>query len=198
MPYHSPHGGEHHGDGWNHGGDHGHGHDHDGHHHHYGFYGVYGWGGYPYWPWYGWGYPYLTSYWPSYWNTSDDYDSQPASNYAASQYPEYSPGPYEETEPQQPEPEQPSYTPWPYARPAPSAVPESPGSPSPSIEAPVTLIFKDGRPNQQIHNYLLTAGTLSVLDQHRRDIPVDQIDLAATAKVNRDAGVEFSVPGNGR
>ena len=145
--------------------------------------------GYPYWPWYGWGYPYLTSYWPSYWNTSDDYASQPASNYAASQYPEYTPAPYEETEP-----EQPSSTPWPYSRPAPSAAPEASATPAPSSEAPVTLVFKDGRPNQQIHNYLLTAGTLSVLDQHRREIPVDQIDLAATANVNREAGVEFSLP----
>jgi hypothetical protein len=42
---------------------------------------------------------------------------------------------------------------------------------------------------------LLTVNTLTVLDQHRRDIPVDQIDLNATAKVNLQAGVEFSLPG---
>jgi hypothetical protein len=196
MPYHSPHGGEHHGDGWNHGGhDGGHGHDHDGHHHHYGYYGVYGWAGYPWWPYYGWGYPYLSSYWPSYWYSSDNYDSQPASNYAASQYPEYAPGPYEETQPdqapEQPQPEEPSYTPWPYSKPAPD-VPQA--AAAPSSAAPVTLVFKDGRPNERIQNYLLTAKTLSVLDQHRREIPVDQIDLGATAMVNRDAGVEFAVP----
>jgi hypothetical protein len=204
MPYHSPHGGQHHGDGWNHGG-HGYGYGHDGHHHHYGFYGTYGWIGYPYWPWYGWGYPYLTSYWPSYWNTSDDNDSQPASNYAASQYPEYTPAPYEEMQPEQPAPEppapeqqqqpgRPSYTPWPYSRPAPSAAAEPPSAPTPSRDAALTLVFKDGRPNQQIHNYLLTPSTLSVLDQGRRDIPMDQIDVAATARLNREAGVEFSLP----
>ena len=63
---------------------------------------------------------------------------------------------------------------------------------------PVTLVFKDGRPPQQIHNYLLTATTLSVLDQRRQEIPVDQIDLAATAKVNRAAGASFALPGGSR
>jgi hypothetical protein len=197
MPYHSPRSGDHHGDGWDHRGhDGGHGHDHDGHHHyHYGFYGAYGWVGYPYWPWYGWGYPYL----PSYWNSSYDYDSEPASNYAASQYPEYTPAPYQEAqpEPEQEEPDQPASTPWPYSRPAPSGSP-APATSAPSSEAPVTLVFKDGRPNEQIHNYLLTANTLSVLDLHRRDIPVEQIDLGATAKVNRDVGVEFTLPGDER
>jgi hypothetical protein len=41
---------------------------------------------------------------------------------------------------------------------------------------------------------LLTAHTLTVLDPQRRDIPVDQIDLAATSRANREAGVEFALP----
>jgi hypothetical protein len=44
---------------------------------------------------------------------------------------------------------------------------------------------------------MVTATTLSVLDQQYRAIPVDQIDLAATAKANRDAGVDFSLPSGG-
>ena len=74
-----------------------------------------------------------------------------------------------------------------------------------SVEAPhpssylesedaVTLVFKDGRPSEQIHNYILTRTTLYVRDQHHRDIPLDQLDFAATQKLNRDAGVDFQLP----
>jgi hypothetical protein len=58
----------------------------------------------------------------------------------------------------------------------------------------VTVIFKDGRPKEQIHNYLLTATTLTVLDQKYREIPVDQINLDATEATNRADGVDFRVP----
>lgn len=188
IPYHSPNGGDHHGwdhDGWDH---------HDGHHH-WSVYGIYGWGA-PLWPGWGWGYPYLL---PSYLDYPDSYDSQPDAYAGASQsYPSYEDnGPYEaQPRDQYGPPPSGSYTPWPYgSQPAPSrAEPSSPPLP----ESPVTLVFKDGRPPQQIHNYLLTATTLSVLDQRRQDIPVDQIDVAATAKVNRDAGVSFALPGGSR
>jgi hypothetical protein len=66
-------------------------------------------------------------------------------------------------------------------------------APAPASEEAVTLIFKDGRPPEQIHNYLLTRSTLYVGDQHRA-IPTDQLDLVATAKVNREAGVDFQLP----
>jgi hypothetical protein len=59
----------------------------------------------------------------------------------------------------------------------------------------VTLVFKDGRPAEHIHNYILTRTTLSILDQHHRDIPIDELDLAATQKANRDSGVDFQLPG---
>ncbi len=64
----------------------------------------------------------------------------------------------------------------------------------PQNEDAVTLVFRDGRPSEQIHNYALTRTTLYVLDEHRRDISVDELDLDATAKVNRDAGVDFQLP----
>jgi hypothetical protein len=41
----------------------------------------------------------------------------------------------------------------------------------------------------------LTPTILYILDQHRQEIPIDHLDLAATEKVNRDAGVDFSLPG---
>jgi hypothetical protein len=65
---------------------------------------------------------------------------------------------------------------------------------APANEDAVTLIFKDGRPSEQIHNYALTRTTLFVLDERHQDIPVEEIDLGATAKVNREAGVEFQLP----
>ena len=67
-------------------------------------------------------------------------------------------------------------------------------SPEPEAESAVTLVFKDGRPVEQIHNYILTRTMLYVRDEHRRDIPVDQLDQAATEKVNRDAGGDFQLP----
>jgi hypothetical protein len=65
---------------------------------------------------------------------------------------------------------------------------------TPEKEDAITLLFKDGRPPEQIHNYLLTRTTLYVRDQQRRDIALDQLDLAATQKVNHDAGVDFQLP----
>jgi hypothetical protein len=90
-------------------------------------------------------------------------------------------------------PPYPSYLSYPQA---PAA---APGAVSPAVsEDAVTLIFKDGRPPEQIRNFILTPGTLYVGGDHRREISVDQIDLAATAKVNRDAGVEFQLPAASR
>ena len=89
--------------------------------------------------------------------------------------------------PEQPAPD--AYRP-PYGAAAPAPGPEN-------VDA-VTLVFKDGRPSEEIHNYLLTRTTLYVRDQRRREIPVDEIDLAATQRVNRAAGVEFQLPGGAK
>lgn len=59
----------------------------------------------------------------------------------------------------------------------------------------VTLILKNGHPPETIHNYILTANTLTVLDHGYRQIPVDQIDLPATEAANRANGINFHVPG---
>ena len=58
----------------------------------------------------------------------------------------------------------------------------------------VTLIFKDGRAPEKIYNYALTRTTLYVTDAKRQEIPVAALDLAATEKVNRAAGVRFELP----
>jgi len=115
----------------------------------------------------------------------------------------------------QPEPaaEQPNYQPDQYqsppveqseAAPAPAPVyrpayrPRQASAPAPAPEPgpALTLVFKDGRPNEQIQNYMLTRTTLYVQDQRFRPIPVDQLDLAAMTKINSDTGVEFKLPGS--
>jgi len=65
----------------------------------------------------------------------------------------------------------------------PSIGPSS-SSPAPQNEDAVMLVFKDGRPSLEIHNYALTPTTLYVLDQPRRNITVDEIDLAQASTFN--------------
>ncbi len=60
--------------------------------------------------------------------------------------------------------------------------------------SPVTLVFKDGRPRETIHNYALTRTTLYVADARHQEIPVAALDMAATERVNRAAGVSFELP----
>jgi hypothetical protein len=67
-------------------------------------------------------------------------------------------------------------------------------TPSPQSNEVVTFVFKDGRPSIQIHNYLLTRDTLYVGDRRPSEIPVDQLDVDATVKANREAGVDFRLP----
>ena len=128
-------------------------------------------------------YPADYSYNPYY----DDPAAQPGYNPSAGPY---NPPP-DPNEPEAP----PAYTPWPESSPAPSTSSEPPSAAAVVENTPVTLVFKDGRPPEQIHNYLMTPTTLSVLDRQAPRIPVDQIDLPATAAVNRETGVEFTLPG---
>jgi hypothetical protein len=59
-------------------------------------------------------------------------------------------------------------------------------------EQPLTVIFKSGRAPIEVQNYLMTAKVLTDLDsEHYEQIPLDQIDLAATQNFNRAAGVDF-------
>jgi hypothetical protein len=59
----------------------------------------------------------------------------------------------------------------------------------------VTLLYKDGRPEERIQNYALTRTTLFVLDgRSSREIALDELDLPRTEEANRDAGVPFDLP----
>ena len=64
-----------------------------------------------------------------------------------------------------------------------------------TVQPVVTLVFKDHRANQQIRNYLINGDTLTVWDQTPHAIALDQLDLVATEKLNREAGVDLSLPG---
>lgn len=86
---------------------------------------------------------------------------------------------------QAPQPRRSTYAPW--TEPVQSAA-------ATAHDTPVTLIFKDGRPPEQIHNYLLTSNQLTVMDERYREIPLEQINMAATEAVNRSAGIDFHVP----
>ena len=133
----------------------------------------------------GYGYPGLLSPYPLAYPYDMGYDDTGYDNSANSQNPT----------PQGPD------GPYGYAESAPQELPPYPPPPDQAQPTPVpqraeavTLVFKDGRPSEQIHNYILTQTTLYVRDQHPRDIPTDQLDLIATAKVNQAAGVDFQVP----
>jgi len=98
-------------------------------------------------------------------------------------------------QPDQPDDQEPP--PWPGT---PYAAPPVQSSPAPTSDSEdaVTIIFKDGRPPEQIRNYILTRDTLYVGDRYHRQIPVDQLDLPATVQVNRDLGADFHLPSASR
>jgi hypothetical protein len=58
-----------------------------------------------------------------------------------------------------------------------------------------TLIFKDGRPSMEVHNYALTASTLYALDgESHQEIPLSLLNVPATVEANRTAGIDFALP----
>lgn len=157
----------------------------------------------PYWGWgypyaYGWGYPYYGLGYSGFFNDSDNYDSQQPSYYVAPQ--DYYNVPYQQPQPEDQQQQQPpeSYPQQPQQpvpqQPSGSRAPYSGAQAPPPGSQALTVVFKDDRPPEHVYNYLLTANTLTVLDQNRHDIPVDEINLEATAQVNIQAGVEFSLP----
>lgn len=66
--------------------------------------------------------------------------------------------------------------------------------PVPRRERLTTIVYRDGRPPEQIRNYALTRSALLVTGPEMREIPLDEIDLPATERVNRAAGVDFRLP----
>lgn len=85
--------------------------------------------------------------------------------------------------------------PWPSAPPSGAAGANSQLQSSPPLtDSGIILIFKDGRAPLHAHNYVLTQNSIFVGDARGVTIPISQLDLDATAKANRDAGVDFQIP----
>ena len=58
---------------------------------------------------------------------------------------------------------------------------------------PTVLVFRDGH-REEIANYAIMGSTLFVLSGPRARIPVAELDIPATERVNQDRGVDFKVP----
>ncbi|MGB6773124.1 MAG: hypothetical protein WBE45_02010 [Terriglobales bacterium] len=72
---------------------------------------------------------------------------------------------------------------------------EARNHPKAGMEPATALVFRDQHV-EEVHNYAIAGGTLWVLnDQAAKKIPLDQLDLPATTKMNDDRGVDFQVPG---
>jgi hypothetical protein len=148
----------------------------------------------PYIPNYGLGFPYggySVGWLPDFLGYPDSSFDDNSDDAAAPQQPQesYPPDQYQPPPVDQPDPTAAlAYRPS-YQRPQQTAT-------DPEPDPPVTLVFKDGRPNEQIQNYMLTRTTVYVQGPRLRLIPVDQLNLAAMNKINSDAGVEFKLPGS--
>jgi hypothetical protein len=138
---------------------------------------------------YGGRYPYVAATWiaPDYLAFPDDFDDSYASD---GQLENYAPA---DTYVAAAPPQEPEYAGDASGYEQPSQPYRAPQAPRP--EKTTTLVFKDGRPNEQIHNYMLTRDTLTVINGDQlHDVAVADLDLAATEKVNRAAGVTFKLP----
>ena len=157
------------------------------------------------------GYPYGLGFygddWDDGYDTSDSTNSQDAPYYAPDQYNGFDPQAQDQGYAQVQQPQA-----WPPEQgnssgPGQGMAQPNPGTPyrpyygetrPVSNQAPqpvVTLVFKDHRPNQQIRNYLVNGDTLTVWDQHPHEIALDQLDIAATEKINHDSGTDLFLPG---
>jgi hypothetical protein len=71
---------------------------------------------------------------------------------------------------------------------------EARNQPKPVQEATTALVFRDQHV-LEVRNYAISGGTLWVLnDQAAKKIPLAQLDIDATIKMNDERGVDFQVP----
>lgn len=150
---------------------------------------------YPAWP--GYTYPYLID--PGFydWGDSDDsaYEQGSASPNYPAPYPEQGYGAPEGFPPQSESEELP-----PPSGPRQQFTTAGSTTPYPSpFEQSLTVIFKGGRAPATMQNYMMTTTVLTDLDSHHYEqIPLDQIDVAATQRANRANGVDFQIPSASR
>jgi hypothetical protein len=156
--------------------------------------------GYPY---YGYGYGYYggLAYDTSYYDSSYGSDEALHQRQVASQVDQLSREVQDLREELRARSEQPAYAPPPAASSSevqPKAVGKAPGTsanaPPALTELPTVLVFRDQR-IQEVKNYAIIGKNLVVVaDQRQRKIPLADLDLAATTKLNEERGVDFQVP----
>jgi hypothetical protein len=78
---------------------------------------------------------------------------------------------------------------------APAPPPEAfPSKAEPLPPTPTTLAFRNGR-TEQVFNYAIVGGVLWIInEQEARKVPLSELDLAATKKVNAEHGTNFPIP----
>jgi hypothetical protein len=133
------------------------------------------------------------------WDWVDDSDNEQPSGAAAR--PDYAPQqPYDEAPYDEgyPPPPPPGYSQEGFPLPPQNNAPQSNAAQSNGLDhPPVTLVFNDGRPPEKVKSYLLTGSSIFVADPgHQRKIPIAELDLPATIEQNREAGVDFQIPGS--
>jgi hypothetical protein len=147
--------------------------------HHHGFYGRRGF--YPY-------YPYASYYPYGYYGRYDDplYDSGDQDSYAE----EYPPVPYRENEGLQRDVQALSGKIDRLQQDV-----EARNRPKLDPEPATALVFRDQHV-EEVRNYAISGGMLWVVtEQAAKKIPLAQLDLPATVKMNDERGVDFQVPG---
>jgi hypothetical protein len=149
---------------------------------------------YPYWS----GYPYLFN--PNLYNLGlydwSDSDSSAPGNYEPSSYEPDSLQPYNSVPDEAYDQNDPAPNYPPYPNQAYYAPNQTAAAAPPAPAQPLTVIFKNSRAAIQIQNYMITAKVLTDLDsEHYEQIPLEEINLAATQNFNKVAGVEFQIPG---
>ena len=71
--------------------------------------------------------------------------------------------------------------------------PEPPEATEENIPATV-LVYRDGH-QMEIQNYAILGNTLWVFSEQRtRQVPLADLDLAATRRLNEDCGIDFVPP----
>jgi hypothetical protein len=137
------------------------------------------------------GYPGLIGYGLVPWGLSSGGDEDYGAAQPAQPQPDYSNQPGGDYGPEAPGSQVAENAPSPF-RPAYQGGPEEPAV---HLQPATTLIFKDGRPPVQVHNYALTGTTLYALDgDTRQEIPLSLLNVPATVETNRQAGIDFALP----
>lgn len=75
-----------------------------------------------------------------------------------------------------------------------AAPPVEPPVKSQEIPPPTLVVYRDGH-QTEIQNYAILGNTLWIFsDQTARRVPLDELDLAATRRVNGEKGMDFVAP----